>query len=307
MPDPYSSSTEPPHKPLWRVLKNFLLGRNGDSSLRESIEEALDEHDAGAQDDLSPVERTMLKNLLHFGERTADDAAVPRADIIGFESSGSFQQLVALFAEAGHSRVPVYQDDLDHVIGMVHVKDVYARLATQGRASDVAVAELLRPVLFVPQAMRTLDLLARMRSQRTHMAIVIDEFGGTDGLVTIEDLVEEIVGEIEDEHDEEVTRMIIALPDNGYEADARVEVGELETLLGVSLADPEEDIDTLGGIVFMLAGRVPSVGEVVAHQSGWRFEVIAGDARKIDRLRLHPPETAPAPDDEAEDGAQKQS
>ena len=303
MPDPSSSSTEPPHRPLWRVLKNFLLGRNGDSSLRESIEEALDEHADDAQDDLSPIERTMLKNLLHFGERTADDAAVPRADIIGFDASESFQQLVALFAEAGHSRMPVYQEDLDHVIGMVHVKDVYARLATQGRASDVAIADLLRPVLFVPQAMRTLDLLARMRSQRTHMAIVIDEFGGTDGLVTIEDLVEEIVGEIEDEHDEETAGMITPLPDHGYEADARVEVGELEALLGITLADPQEDIDTLGGIVFMLAGRVPSVGDVVAHDSGWRFEVIAGDARKIDRLRLHPP----APPADADDGAQTQS
>lgn len=303
MPDPSSSSTEPPHRPLWRVLKNFLLGRNGDSSLRESIEEALDEHADNQQDDLSPLERTMLKNLLHFGERTADDAAVPRADIIGFEASGSFQQLVALFAEAGHSRMPVYQEDLDHVIGMVHVKDVYARLAKEGRAGDVAVTALLRPVLFVPQAMRTLDLLARMRSQRTHMAIVIDEFGGTDGLVTIEDLVEEIVGEIEDEHDEESAGLITALADHGYEADARVEVRELEALLGVTLADPEEDVDTLGGIVFMLAGRVPVVGEIFDHSSGWRFEVIAGDARKIDRLRLHPPQQD-LPLQEDDDGAQ---
>ncbi len=290
MSDP-SSSSEQPLRPLWRALKSMLLGRTGDATLRESIEEALEEHenDVDDGDDLSPVERLMLKNMLHFGENTADDVCVPRADIIGFEVSGSFQQLVAAFHEAGHSRIPVYREKLDQVIGMVHVKDVYAQLAEHGRSAPVSVESLLRPVLFVPQSMRVLDLLARMRGMRTHMAIVVDEFGGTDGLVTIEDLVEEIVGEIEDEHDEEEDGLIVALGDGLFEADARADINELEGLLGVTLTAADEDIDTVGGVVFMLAGRVPGVGEIVAHPAGWRFEVVAGDARKISRVRVHPP------------------
>lgn len=297
MPDP-SPSSAPPRHPLWRALKGFLLGRNGDASLRESIEEALDEHESDAPgDDLSPVERQMLKNLLHFGERTVDEVGVPRADIIGFEVGGSFAALVEAFAEAGHSRMPVYRDRLDSVIGMVHVKDVYAHLARAGAEAPVAAEALLRPVLFVPQSMRVLDLLARMRSQRTHMAVIVDEFGGTDGLVTIEDIVEEIVGDIEDEHDEQEAGMLVAAGD-GFEADARVEVADVERAIGANLADPDEDVDTLGGIVFLLAGRVPAVGEVVRHPSGWRFEVVGGDDRKVTRLRIHPPEQSaldPAP------------
>ncbi len=301
MSDP-SSSSEQPLRPLWRALKSLLLGRNGDATLRESIEEALEEHenDADDGDDLSPVERTMLRNMLHFGENTADDVCVPRADIVGFDVSGSFQQLVAAFHEAGHSRIPVYRDKLDQVIGMVHVKDVYAQLAEHGRGADVSVESLLRPVLFVPQSMRVLDLLARMRGQRTHMAVVVDEFGGTDGLVTIEDLVEEIVGEIEDEHDEEEAGLIVALSEGLYEADARADIGELETVIGARLTDDDDDIDTVGGVVFMLAGRVPAVGEIVPHPGGWRFEVIDGDARKVGRVRLHPPATLePAMDEDA--------
>src|SRR5688572_15244332 len=163
----------------------------------------------------------MLRNLLHFGERQVDDVAVPRADMIAFEASGSFQELVEQFRDAGHSRMPVFRVNLDDVVGMIHIKDVYARLAEQGRGAQVDPESLLRPVLFVPASMGVLDLLARMRHARTHMAIVIDEFGGTDGLVTIEDLVEEIVGDIEDEHDE-AAEGLKALGDDMYEADARL-------------------------------------------------------------------------------------
>lgn len=291
MADP--SSSDEIGQRVWRFLRLLVTGRSDEASLREQIEEAIDGHDGEAQhaDDLSAAERMMLKNLLHFGEREVDDVAVPRADMVAFEASGSFQDLVELFREAGHSRVPVFRNNLDDVIGMIHIKDVYARLAEDGRSAVVEPESLLRPVLFVPASMGVLDLLARMRHARTHMAIVIDEFGGTDGIVTIEDLVEEIVGDIEDEHDE-AEEGLKALGDDMYEADARIELSELQATLGLDLADPddEDEIDTVGGMVFMLAGRVPPVGETIVHPTGWRFEVIAGDSRHIERVRIHPPE-----------------
>lgn len=284
---------------LWRGLK-MIVGSGAESSLRESLEEAIDEHSGEPDDrsDLSAVERTMLKNLLHFGERKVDDAAVPRADIIAFDVDDSFADLVELFRDAGHSRVPVFEGSLDTVIGMIHLKDVYARIAatfdddvSSKPFLDLDVRTLLRTVLYVPSSMRVLDLLARMRSGRTHMAVVVDEFGGTDGLVTIEDLVEEIVGDIEDEHDDDEVKLLQAIGDDMYEADARLELSELEATTGHVFADDEigGEVDTLGGMVFMLAGRVPAIGEMVAHPSGWRFEVIDGDPRMVRRLRLYPP------------------
>jgi CBS domain containing-hemolysin-like protein len=294
MPDPSSSSGDDVGSKLWRFARFLMTGRAEEASLRDQLEEALDEADGDAGDDLSPTERTMMRNLLHFGERTVADVAVPRADIVAFDAADDFKTLVAQFAEAGHSRMPVFRDALDRVVGMIHVKDVYARLAADGRHAEVAPESLLRDVLYVPGSMGVLDLLARMRQARTHMAIVIDEFGGTDGLVTIEDLVEEIVGDIEDEHDEEAEGLK-ALGDDLYEADARIELEELEAALGVTLGDPdEEEVDTVGGLVFLLAGRVPEPGECFAHPSGWRFEVVEADARKIGRVRIHPPEPQPA-------------
>ena len=286
---------------FWRWLRTLLLGRDPEATLRDQIEEAIEDHkgDAESDDDLSATERTMLRNLLDFGAARVDDVMVPRADIVAFDKDGAFEALVALFAEAGHSRMPVFEEDLDHVTGMVHIKDVYALIAPLAGVAEVApstanVADLLRPVLFVPAAMGVLDLLARMRIERTHMAIVIDEFGGTDGLVTIEDLLEAIVGDIEDEHDEAVEGLK-ALGDDLYEADARVDVSELEAAIGAPLADEDDDVDTLGGLVALLAGRVPVVGETIVHDSGWRFEVIDGDTRRIARLRIHPPAVLPEP------------
>ncbi|MGI4876156.1 MAG: hemolysin family protein [Janthinobacterium lividum] len=281
----------------------MIAGGGAEPTLRESLEEAIDEHvgEPADRDDLSAVERTMLKNLLHFGERLVDDAAVPRADIVAFDVDDRFADLVELFREAGHSRVPVFEGSLDNVVGMIHIKDVYTRIATtfddavsSKPFTDFDVRTLLRTVLFVPSSMRVLDLLARMRSGRTHMAIVVDEFGGTDGLVTIEDLVEEIVGDIEDEHDEDGAKLLQAIGDDMYEADARLELSELEETTGHVFAAEEigGEVDTLGGMVFMLAGRVPAVGEMIDHPSGWRFEVIDGDPRMVRRLRLYPPVAA---------------
>jgi CBS domain containing-hemolysin-like protein len=276
---------------LFGSLRALLFG-DGEASLRERLEEAIEE-EAGERlgpDDLSPVERQMLLNLLHFGEKGAAEVAVTRGDIIAFDLERSFADLVELFVEAGHSRIPVYRGELDKIVGMVHVKDVYAHLAkTPVAPGPPALDALVRPVLFVPESMGVLDLLARMRSERTHLAIVVDEFGGTDGLVTIEDIVEEIVGEIEDEYDETPKGLISSLPDGLFEADARAPLDELAAEVDVRLIVGEDEVDTLGGLVILLAGRVPEVGEVIEHPSGWRLETIAGDARRVERLRLHPP------------------
>lgn len=279
---------------FWRSLRALLLGAEEEPTLRDQIEEVIEEHEreANGQDDMSPAERQMLLNLLHFGERRVIDVAVPRGDILAFDLKGSFADLVQMFAEAGHSRMPVYADTLDNVQGFIHVRDVYTHLAAPEPRKEPEVRSLLRPVLFVPESMGVLDLLARMRAERTHLALVIDEFGGTDGLVTIEDLVEEIVGDIEDEYDEQQTGQIVPLGDGCYEVDSRVSLEDLCTAVDARLTDEEEEVDTLGGLAFMLAGHVPNVGEVVEHPSGWRLEVIEGDARRIGRLRLHPPAAA---------------
>jgi CBS domain containing-hemolysin-like protein len=294
MPDEDSSETEEQPPSFWRGLRTFLFGSESEATLRAEIEEAIESHEGEppAVGDLSPVERQMLRNLLHFGESNVADIAVPRSDIIAVPSTISFRDLVAAFAEAGHSRLPVYEDELDTIVGMVHVKDVFT-VEVSGAAPPEEIAELLRTPLFVPESMGVLDLLARMRAERVHLAIVVDEFGGTEGLVTIEDVVEEIVGEIEDEHDEEAPGMLIPLEDGIWDADARAELEEVAETIDARLGVIEEDVDTLGGLATVLAGHVPQQGEIVEHPSGWRLEVIDSDTRRVARLRLHAPaETA---------------
>jgi len=275
---------------FWSGLRTMLLGEDSEATLRDEIEEAIESHEGETPrvGDLTPVERQMVRNLLHFGESTVSDIAVTRGDIIAVPSDIGFDALVAAFVEAEHSRLPVYKESLDSVIGMVHIKDVF-RLRMMGTPpSDIA--ELIRAPLFVPESMGVLDLLARMRSERVHLAIVVDEFGGTEGLVTIEDVVEEIVGEIEDEHDEEAPGMLTLLDDGIWDADARAELVDVAVTVDARLADVEEDVDTLGGLVSVLAGHVPQPGEIVTHASGWRLEVTEGDTRRVERLRLHAPE-----------------
>lgn len=298
MPDDQGSSTrseEDSRSGLWAGIRTLLFGGASEPSLREQIEDVIDEAEEEGQDrrgssvvgDLSPIERKMLRNLLHFGEQTVDDVAVPRADIIAISESASFAEVIALFVEAGHSRLPVYRETLDEVVGMIHVKDVFAVLA-EGRPPP-PLLDLLRQPLYVPQSMGVLDLLADMRAQRTHLAIVIDEYSGTEGLVTIEDLVEEIVGEIEDEHDDEPV-LLFAPGENGcWEADARAELDDVGEAIDPRLVEVEEDVDTLGGLAAVLAGHVPEVGEILLHPSGWRIEVTEADERRVHRLRLHPP------------------
>jgi CBS domain containing-hemolysin-like protein len=276
---------------LWAGLRGLLFGSESEPTLRDQIEEAIEEHedDAPVKGDLSAAERQMLRNLLDFGERTAGDVGVPRADIIAVPETIPFADLVTTFAEAGHSRLPVYRESLDEVIGMIHIKDVFCILATGKDAPD-GIEALIRQPRYVPESMGIIDLLAEMRATRTHLAIVLDEYSGTEGLITIEDVVEEIVGEIEDEHDEEPEALLVPLDDGLWEADARAELEDVAEIVDPRLSEVEEDVDTLGGLASVLAGHVPQVGETVTHPSGWRLEVTAADTRRVERLRLHPPE-----------------
>jgi CBS domain containing-hemolysin-like protein len=297
VPDDEDSKGSTEGQSVWRGLRTFLFGEESEATLREEIEEAIDSHEGEvpAVGDLSPIERQMLRNLLHFGESTVADIAVTRGDIIAVPSDISFEDLAAAFVDAQHSRLPVYEDSLDQVVGMVHIKDVFT-VQMSGAVPPADISDLLRKPLYVPESMGVLDLLARMRADRVHLAIVVDEFGGTEGLVTIEDVVEEIVGEIEDEHDEEASQMLTALDDGIWEADGRAELEEVAETIDARLAAVEEDIDTLGGLATVLAGHVPQNGEIIEHPCGWRLEVIASDARRVTRLRLHPAPEAPSDD-----------
>jgi CBS domain containing-hemolysin-like protein len=276
-------------------LRAILFGDDREPTLRDQIAEAIDEHEEDpapdSDGDLTPAERQMVKNLLDFGVRTADDVGIPRADMIAVPETISFADLVAAIADAPHSRLPVYRESLDHIVGMIHIKDAFAILA-RGAPLPPDISGLIRQPLYVPQSMGVLDLLAEMKAKRVHLAIVIDEYSGTEGLVTIEDLIEEIVGEIEDETDDATAPMLVALDDGLWDVDARTELEDVAEAIDPRLAEIDEDVDTIGGLAFVLAGHVPQPGETVTHDSGWRIEVTEGDARRAIRLRLHPPVVA---------------
>jgi len=295
-------------------LRNSI-GLAPDTSLRESLEDVIEQHETAAGD-ITPEERSMLLNILDFGELRVDDVMVPRADIVAIEDTWSLAQIISVFQQAGHSRLPVYHETLDDPSGMVHIKDLFGWMAVAGSVPvkkngkngngvttpenppsidlskidlslPLAEISLKREILYVPPSMPAADLLVKMQASRIHMAIVVDEYGGTDGLVSIEDLVEEIVGEIEDEHDTQHGPFIHPNKDGSYTADARVPIEDLEKLLSVDLSNEhEEDIDTLGGMVFALAGRVPVRGELIAHKCGLEFEVLEVDPRRIGKVRI---------------------
>jgi CBS domain containing-hemolysin-like protein len=277
---------------LWRGMRALIFGEDHDATLRDRLEDAIDEADAAApkRGDLSPLERQMLRNLLHFGDRTVGEIAVTRGEIVSVPASISFEDLIAAFADAEHSRLPVTGAGLDEVIGMIHIKDVFKADFDPSRTRSIE--GLLRTPLFVPESMGVLDLLARMRHERVHLAIVVDEFGGTEGLVTIEDVVEEIVGEIEDEHDEQSDGMLHLLEDGLWEADTRVELDEIARDVDARLIAEDDEVDTLGGLAFLLAGRILSPGESVEHPSGWRIICVEADGRRMIKLRLQAPEPA---------------
>jgi CBS domain containing-hemolysin-like protein len=289
-----------------RVLTR--LGLKPRESIRHDLEDVLAETVEDA--DFSPQERAMLKNVLSFHRIRVEDVMVPRADIVAVAADTNLGELLSLFRTAGHSRLPVYGETLDDPKGMVHIRDFldFIAMRADGGASEagagdetpppslgqidlsmtLASANILRPVLFVPRSMPAIDLLVRMQATRTHMALVIDEYGGTDGLVSIEDLVEMVVGDIEDEHDEDATLTIVQAADGSYVADARASLDEVKETLGVDLTEEEgaEDIDTIGGFIVTLAGRVPSRSEVIVGPAGLEFEVLDADPRRVKRLRI---------------------
>lgn len=279
-------------------LKNWLRGlrrRNGDT-LRETIEELIEEAETEVDAPISQNESVLLRNILKLRNLTAYDVMVPRADIAAVPVDVELQDLIRIMRTKGHSRLPVYRETLDDVVGMVHIKDVLACL-TGARPFDLKA--IVREVLFVAPSMRALDLLLQMRLARIHMALVIDEFGGIDGLTTIEDVVEEIVGEIEDEHDVEQGPKMLMRPDGSLIADARTTIEDFERRVGPVLSEDEreQDIDTLGGLVFALTGHVPTRGESITHPSGIVFEVIEADPRRVRRLRVRNLPQRPAAED----------
>lgn len=294
-PDAPARSTNDPseHRPsllgqLAGQLGYLLRGLTGSNTLRQNLEEILQAND-GQADELAPQERHMLRNILEFGDLRVGDVMVPRADIIGVEEETSLEDLVRLFNEAQHSRLPVYRQTLDNPTGMLHIKDVIGLLVPGAEIPKVFdLKKLKRDILFVPDTMPVIDLLLKMQQKHIHLALVIDEYGGTEGLVSIEDLVEQIVGDISDEHDTDAPPLLSQRPDGSFDADARVMIEDVETRTGLTLVTPdeEEEMETLGGLVTSLAGRVPKRGESFDHPAGVKFEVVDADARRVKRLRL---------------------
>jgi magnesium and cobalt transporter len=279
-------------------IRQRLGHRAPEQNLRDSIAELVQEaEDApdtpGELPDLDRQERALIANVLRLRGMSADDVMVPRADIVAMSAAVTLDQALEQLRREGHSRLPVFREQLDDIIGMVHIKDVYAYV---GRPDAFKLEAIMRKPLLVAPQIPVLDLLLQMRQARMHLALVVDEYGGIDGLVTIEDLVEEIVGDIADEHDEVAGPMITERPDGTLDIDARLPIEAFEERMGPVLTDDEReaDIDTIGGLVFTLAGRVPARGEVLRHPSGIEFRVLEADARRLRRLRV---KKAPLPAD----------
>ena len=278
--------------PIKRLLHK-ITGHDAEAvAIRESLEEVIEESERESPD-LSAQERVLMGNLLRFGDLKLSDVMVPRADIIAVDENIGLADLLTLFREAQHSRLPVFHDTLDDPTGLIHVKDVLGLLEAEADGAyclspHAKITALLRPVLFAPPSMRALDLLLKMQASHTHLALVVDEYGGTDGLVSIEDIIEQIVGDIADEHDE--VAATLKLDDDGYVADARMDRDDFkaETGHGFVVEDGEEapDIDSLGGLVMSLLGRVPLRGEIITHPDGTEFRVLEADPRRVRKLRV---------------------
>lgn len=310
------SSSDAGRENLWQRLRS-RFGRSRDKGLRESLEGAIESHEAQNPGEAVAEEaKSMMLNIIEFSGLRVDDVMVPRVDIVAIDEADTMQDLLSKFIDANHSRVPVFRETLDGVTGMIHVKDFLRWMASRGSrkrravkserserssaplglsiaasalATTVKQAAINREVLFVPPSMPATDLLVRMQASRTHLAIVIDEYGGTEGLVSIEDLVEVIVGDISDEHDTDEDLEVRPADDRIYLADGRVDLSRLEEILGVDLLpeDEEEEAATLAGLIFKIAGRVPTRGEIIRHESGLEFEILESDPRRVKRVRIN--------------------
>lgn len=277
-----------PRKPsLLTSLRNVFFCKH-EASLKDAIEEAIEEHAENSDEKLAPQERVMLHNVLSFGERTVADIMIPRTDIVAVAHDITLPALKAHIIDQRHTRTPVYEDTLDHVIGFLHVKDLLPMIAED---KPYNVRAYLRSLLYVPPSMKVVDLLARMRAAGSHMAIVVDEHGGTDGLVTLEDVVEEIVGDIQDEHDEDEAsdNKITKIGEKMLEVNGRIRIEQLEQFLGQELSNNDDsgEFETLAGLISAQIGRVPARGEIVEHASGLKFEITDADPRRIRRVRVH--------------------
>ena len=310
-----SASADQGRESIWQRLRS-RFGRSKDMGLRESLEGAIESHEAqNPGETVGREAKSMMLNIIEFSSLRVDDVMVPRVDIVAIDEADTMQDLLEKFIDANHSRVPVYRETLDGVTGMIHVKDFLRWLVARGAkkrrttkaekadqpppaglsiaaatlATPVKQAGLNREVLFVPPSMPATDLLVRMQASHTHLAIVIDEYGGTEGLVSIEDLVEVIVGDISDEHDTDENLEIKPVEDKIYAADGRSDLAELEALLAVDLLpeEEEEEADTLAGLIFKIAGRVPTRGEIIRHPSGLEFEILDSDPRRVKRVRIN--------------------
>jgi CBS domain containing-hemolysin-like protein len=310
-PAPAANTDEPPSTTapaasrgpsIWERFKTMLAFRA--PSLRDDLEEALEADGNGETSDFTESERTILQNVLKLGDKRVDDVMVPRTDIEAVDADETLGDLVARFRASGHSRLPIYDDELDDIIGFVHVKDALrritepvpleenkeqpVRLVSNALRTKIGKLDFIRTVLFVPPSMPVGDLLQSMQTARLHMAVVVDEYGGTDGLVTIEDLLEAVVGEIEDEHDELETALVRQVDANTFIASARAGLDEVREVVGPDFDPGEhgEDVETLGGLVFDLVGHLPAKGELIGGIKGFEFEVLQADAGSLRRLKI---------------------
>ena len=295
-------------KPLVQRLKRYFGSQ--DSDLEDKLDTVIESHaEVTGAPALAGDARSMMKNVIGFADMRVKDIMVPRVNIVAVDEETSLRALLGLFIEANHSRLPIYRESLDDVVGMVHVKDFLRWMVAKGKRRkakgspetglELPAKELTstlkqhtslkREVLFVPPSMPAPDLLLKMKSSHIHLAIVVDEYGGTDGIVSLEDLVEVIIGDISDEHDtDEQEGMLVKVDDQTYLANAQVEIAKLDEMLNVHLLpdDQKDEADTLAGLVFELAGRVPVRGEILKHPSGLEFEIVDSDARRIKRVRI---------------------
>lgn len=314
-----------PKRTILNRIKNRLSGNNAD--LRENLESVIDSHaEQTGEETLDADARSMMRNVLSFADLRVDDLMVPRANIVAEEETANMRSLLSQFIEANHSRLPIYRESLDDIVGMIHVKDYLKWMSAKGskkktkKSTEAGIAlpaselsstikqhpSMIRDVLFVPPSMPASDLLIKMKTSHIHLAVVVDEYGGTDGLVSLEDLVEEIIGDIADEHDtDDEQGMMRKQDDMTYIANARISIATLEEMFNVDLLpdDQEDEADTLGGLVFEMGGRVPSRGEIIKHPSGLEFEILESDLRRVKRVRIHVKMVdQPAPNDLEKDG-----
>ena len=269
-------------------IKSFFLSSNKEN-IKDVLEDIIEDN-GNSVESIDDGTKKIFKNIIQLNDKCIEDVMIPRADIDSVSSNIKINQLITFINKTKHSRIPVYEENLDKVIGMIHIRDLFERINKSTKVKrDIKISKsIIRKILFSSPSMRILDLLLKMRSEQIHMSIVVDEFGGTNGLVTIEDLVEEIVGEIKDEHDFEEIDIIKKISKKTYEVSARLTVDEFEKKLGIFFESVDkEDVDTVGGLVFNLIGKIPSRGEVISHKSGLEFTILDADTRKIKRLLVN--------------------